>query len=159
VTWDRSTVIPVILERIANGESLRKICKDDGLPSAKQVHEWLAEDAELSEHYARATEGRADTYFDRALDVVAERPPLVIDSNHKAGDGAPRMDSAYVAWQRVQMDALKWAAGQLAPKKYGKQAVDLTHAGPDGGPIQARCTVEFVGTVAGSLPLPVADQS
>ena len=44
---------------------------------------------------------------------------------------------------RLQIDARKWYASKLAPKKYGDK-VQQEVSGPDGAPIQAAITVQFV---------------
>ena len=44
---------------------------------------------------------------------------------------------------RLMMDARKWLASELAPKKYGDK-VDAQLSSPDGGPIQEHLTVEHI---------------
>jgi hypothetical protein len=156
--YDRSTTLPPILDRISAGESLREICQDKGMPDRLTVNRWLREDEEIRNQYACARAEQAEAYVDQALAIAKERPPLVTDTNHKAGggeDSSGRMDSAFVAWQRVQIDTLKWTAGKLKPKQYGEK-IDLTHAGPNGGAVehQHRIMVEYVDAVAGSVSLP-----
>lgn len=90
-----------ILERISEGESLRSICSDKGMPAKSAVMRWLTEDPEFQDQYARAREAQADTLFDEILGIV---------------DGAKPED---VAAARLRMDARKWMAGKLRPKKYG----------------------------------------
>lgn len=99
-----------ICERIALGESLRAICRDEGMPGQTTVFEWLSQDAAFAEQYARARDYQGDTMFDRVLDTA---------DSVEGGGMAP--DAA-----RVVIDALKWGAGKLKPKKYGeRQAIDL----------------------------------
>src|ERR1700738_2207947 len=100
--YDRAAVCPVILKRMADGESLRSICRDEAMPHIDTVQGWLGEDAVFSAQDARARELRGDYYADRVIEVISQRPPDVGDTNHKAGES--RMDSGYVAWQRVQAD-------------------------------------------------------
>jgi len=51
--------------------------------------------------------------------------------------------SIAVARSRLRIDARKWLASKLAPKKYGdKVAAELS--GPDGGPIREALIVEYV---------------
>ncbi len=138
--YDRSAICPVIFERIANGESLRSICRSDGMPAISTVMLWMAEDGPLSEQYARAMVARADYHFERCIEIADQRPEMVDaaeggDTNHKAGGS--RMDTGCVAWQRLQLDAHKWAASKLSPKKYADK-VDHTLAAPDGGPVGIR---------------------
>ena len=52
--------------------------------------------------------------------------------------------SVAVARSRLRIDARKWLASKLAPKKYGDK-IDATLSGPDGGPIQTEhLIVEYI---------------
>ena len=53
-----------ICERIADGESLRSICGDDGFPTKSTVFKWLNDFPGFSDQYARAREAQADSLFD-----------------------------------------------------------------------------------------------
>src|SRR5690348_18468838 len=57
-----------ILERIADGDSLAAICREDGYPTQKAFYLWLEQDGELLQRYARARERQADTLADNALE-------------------------------------------------------------------------------------------
>lgn len=91
-----------ICTRIMNGESLRTICETEGMPRRETVHRWLAENETFSLQYARARDTQADTYAD---DIVA------------IADQATDKDSAAAA--KVRVDARKWVAAKLKPKRYG----------------------------------------
>ena len=152
--YDRHATMAAIAERIGRGESLHGICASDDMPGLSTVMRWLDEDVTLREQYARAHIVQADWHHHKGHEIAAERPPNVGDTNHKAGES--RMDSAFVAWQRLRWDAHRWSASQLHPKKYGKASVDVTHAAPDGGPVQSKVTIEFISSPApGSVSLPV----
>lgn len=101
----------VICARLADGESLRSICKDTHLPSARAVHRWLNDDENESfrQQYARAREVQADKLFDDILSI----------SDDKESD---------VQRSRLQVDARKWMAGKLRPKKYGDKQ-EIEHSG------------------------------
>lgn len=119
--YDRAAITPVILERIAGGESLRQICSQEGMPHRDTVNAWLSEDSAFSDHYARAHIEQGDYWVDRIKQVVSEHPAMVDaqeggDTNHKAG--GTRVDTGYVAWQKLQADTYKWFASKLNPKKY-----------------------------------------
>lgn len=94
-----------ICEKIANGRSLRSICAEDGMPTTSTVCKWLIENKEFSEQYARAREKQAD-YFAEEIIEIADSVPA---------------DSAEVAKAKLQIDARKWKAAKLAPKKYGEK--------------------------------------
>lgn len=93
-----------ILVRIADGESLRKICLDKGMPTKTTVFRWLAEDEGFRDQYARAREAQADALFDDVLAIADETT-----------------DPEQVQIARMRIDARKWMAGKLRPKKYGEK--------------------------------------
>ena len=91
-----------ICEQIAQGYSLRGIVSfDPHVPSRATVHRWLREYPEFRDQYAQAQERRADAYFDMALEVACYEPD--------------------VQRARLIVDTLKWSAGRLSPKRYGRQ--------------------------------------
>lgn len=108
-------IASTICSRLANGESLRKICADDSMPSTSTVCKWLSERREFSEQYARAREVQADVLADEILEIADDgSSDTYIDS-----DGKERTDQEVVARSRLRVDARKWYASKLAPKKYG----------------------------------------
>ena len=109
-----------ICERIALGESLRKITSDEGMPAETTVLRWLSQDDAFRGQYSRAREDQGDTLFDRVLDTA-----------WKVQDGALAPDAG-----RVVMSALQWSAARLRPKKYG-DAQTIKHADPDGNKLAA----------------------
>lgn len=114
-----------ILDQMVEGNSLRQSCKTVGV-SIGTFLGWVADDATLAEHYARA---RAILLEHLAEDLVeiSDTPVGSLDS------GAT--DTGAVQKQRLQVDTRKWLLSKLVPKKYGdKVTQELT--GPGGGPIQ-----------------------
>lgn len=97
---------PAILNLLADGMSLRTICKIDGMPTRETVRHWLATDeaGDLSAQYARAREWQGETLASECLELA---------------DGADPDSSAGVNKARLQVDTRKWMAGKLAPKVYG----------------------------------------
>lgn len=103
-----------ILKRISNGESLRKITKDEHMPHMDTVYLWLLKHPEFSEQYTRAREEQAETLADEIVALADEEPVQIVDDK-----GVCRVDSGWVTWQRNRVDARKWVAAKLKPKKYG----------------------------------------
>lgn len=105
-----------ICDHIAAGESLRSFCELDDAPCKKSVMRWLRQNPEFSAQYARAREEQAESQVDKIIEI-ADDPTI------KADD------------KRVRIDARKWHAEKMKPKKYGPVTkTELT--GIDGGPIQ-----------------------
>lgn len=107
-------IADAILERIASGESLTAICATEGMPHISTVFRWLAdpERSAFRDSYARAREVQGDTKFDQVGDMA-----------HMAVRGQVDPQAA-----KVFIDAIKWQAAKLAPKKYGDK-LDLNHSG------------------------------
>jgi hypothetical protein len=126
----------LICERIGNGESLRAICDDDGMPNKSTVFRWLAANEAFRDQYARARETQADAIFDEILSIA--------DDGHndwmlrKFGDDERYVENGEAIRRSVlRIDARKWMAGKLQPKKYGDKVM---HAGADGGPLAVTIT-------------------
>lgn len=120
-----------ICTRLGLGESLRKICLDERMPSLASVMTWLTKKPEFLEQYTRAREIQAETQFDELIDIV-DQPPELSHITNKDGELVEvKFDSSYVAWMKLRVDTRKWTAARMAPKKYGEQkqpeqAQDLT---------------------------------
>jgi hypothetical protein len=99
-----------ICGRLSDGESLRRICEDAGMPNRRTVLRWLEADEAFASKYARARESQADLMDDLILDVAECCTPET------------------AAADRVKIGAYQWRAAKLAPKKYGDK-VDVQHSG------------------------------
>jgi hypothetical protein len=98
-----------ICERILEGESLRHVCAENAMPNRSTVLRWLDENEDFAAKYARARELQGDYMDDLILEAAAET------------------DSENAPAQRVRIDAYKWRASKLKPKRYG----DKTLVGSD----------------------------
>jgi hypothetical protein len=91
-----------ICDRLMDGESLRTICLDDDMPSARTVHKWLLNDlGTLVQQYTRARTVQAHLNFEEAREIVETDPDPVR--------------------ARLRFDQRRWAAGKLLPKVYGER--------------------------------------
>ncbi|MDU4876072.1 MAG: hypothetical protein E6X67_06660 [Neisseria subflava] len=99
-----------ICEKISGGLSLRAICAEPGMPARGTVYRWLIENADFQDQYTRAREKQADYFAEEIIEIA---------------DSA-EAESAAVSKAKLQIDARKWAASKIAPKKYGdKQEIDV----------------------------------
>jgi len=99
------TVADKILDMLADGLSLRAICRTNGLPSGSVIRKWLARNPDFAKQYAYAREEQADTLFDETLAIA-----------DAIGDDAT---NEQIRKAQLQIDTRKWLAGKLRPKKYG----------------------------------------
>jgi transcriptional regulator with XRE-family HTH domain len=101
--------IASICDKLAEGESLRSICRRMGIPESTARY-WLRENGEHFPQYARARELQADSFFDAVIDIADDTSMTPED-------------------RRIAIDARKWAAGKLN----GKYSDKVKHVGGDDG--------------------------
>lgn len=122
----------LICERIAQGESLRTICQDEGFPAQSTVFLWLKKHADFSEQYARAREAQMEAMAEEILEIADETANDTIETENGA-----RPDHEWISRSKLRVDTRKWLMSKLAPKKYGdKVTSELT--GANGGPIETK---------------------
>ncbi len=110
--------------RLANGESLRAICKRKYYPSRYAVMRWLRVNESFRNQYAQAREEQAEYYLEEIIDMT-NAPTLEEDSNVK------------VQRDKLGIDTRKWAMERMAAKKYGsKQSIDHTSSDKSMSPTQ-----------------------
>jgi hypothetical protein len=122
-------VADAICEHIAHGKSLVSYCSQDGTPGYSTVMRWLTEDETFRENYTRAREAQADYLAEDVVNIADEEVTMVKRSKHQhgasAGDDTDEnevevvFDPTAVARNRLRVDARKWYAARMAPKKYG----------------------------------------
>jgi hypothetical protein len=131
-----------ICELISLGKSLLKICESSEFPAQSTVYRWIESNDDFREKYARARELQADYYSAEIIDL-ADKERICQKRVIKA-DGSEELTILdQTDRTRLQIDARKWYASKLAPKKYGDK-VQQEVSGPGGEPIQAQITVQFV---------------
>jgi hypothetical protein len=116
-----------ICERIANGETLTEICRDEDMPGRSTVTEWLMYDREgFSGLYAQARAIQAIHEDDESKEIADN---LAILPEHK----------------RIMIDTRKWRAERLNRRVYGNSTRhEHALAQPDGPALEP-------GSLPGSL--------
>ena len=109
-----------ICTRLGLGESLRKICLDEEMPSLRSVMNWLTTKPDFLQQYTRAREIQAETQFDQLIDIVDQPPELSYVTGKNGEQIEVKFDSSYVAWMKLRVDTRKWTAARMAPKRYGE---------------------------------------
>lgn len=111
------TIANSICERLADGESLRAICSGDGMPSRASVFRWLGSHQEFRDQYARARDEQAEAFADEIVSISDEAD---VTTKVDGEDVTLALDATGIARNRLRIDARKWVASKLKPKKYGE---------------------------------------
>ena len=113
-----------ICRRIAEGESLRRICDDADMPCKTTVVGWLGGDghAGFRDRYACARELQAEHFAGEIIEIADNST-----SDRFTDDkGKVLVDHEVVARDRLRVDTRKWLMARMAPKKYGDR---MQHTG------------------------------
>lgn len=97
-----------ICSRIAEGESVRQIAKDNKMPNASTIHAWVLNNDEFSKQYAQAKEIGAEIVADE-IEELAE----TIEDVQRA---------------KLIIDTKKWNLSKKLPKRFGDK-LDMTSGG------------------------------
>lgn len=123
-----------ICEHLAEGKSLRSFCEATDAPNKSTVMRWLREHERFRDQYAHAREDQAEILADEILDISDDGTNDL--TTRKRGDEEIEVvNHDHITRSRLRVDARKWFAGKLKPKKYGDKTVNEIQ-GKDGGPIE-----------------------
>ena len=140
-------IADIICERIADGVSLREICRTEVMPSKAAVFRWLAAHADFRDQYARAREAQADALADELLDIADDGDNDWMERKGEDGQSLGwRENGEAIQRSRLRVDTRKWIASKLKPKKYG----DKLAVGGDeeGSPVKVVAEVLLRGVSA-----------
>ena len=106
-----------ILERLANGEPLAKICRDAHTPSVVTVWEWEKADADFSERVARARQAGHDQI---ALDsmMIADTQEIGVIRKIE-GDKVTETHEDMLGHRKLRVDTRLKLLACWDPKRYG----------------------------------------
>lgn len=114
----------LICDRLAKGETLRRICRTPGMPDRHTVRDWRRAFPTFDAQYAQARIDQAEVYFDDVIDLADETA------------GEPTEVQA----AKLRVDSRKWVLARMDRGKYGDHS-KLDLGGQDGNPIRTESTV------------------
>jgi hypothetical protein len=108
-----------ICRRLANGESLRAICNDDGMPSKTTVLTWAGNPGHpMADQYARAREIGYQLLADEIIEI-ADTPKRGIEVKTKEDGSQETTEGDMLGHRKLQIDSRKWMLSKMLPKVYG----------------------------------------
>ena len=106
-----------ICVRLSNGESLVKICLNEGYPHPATIYNWLQQNPLFLDKYSRARDNAAHTLFDQCLDIADDVAGDMLNS------GEP--NNAAITRAKLRIETRMRMAGKLAPKVYSDRVETL----------------------------------
>lgn len=85
------------------------------MPDKATVFRWMAANDEFRDQYTYAREAQADEMADQIIEIADDG----LNDTYLDEEGNKRTDQDVIARSRLRVDARKWLASKMAPKKYG----------------------------------------
>lgn len=110
----------LICERLAEGESLRTICAEEGMPNKSTVFRWLAAHPEFATIYARAREVQAEVLADELVEISDDGQNDWMEKHNSDGENIGWVENGEALRRSaLRISTRQWIAERMLPKKYG----------------------------------------
>lgn len=116
-----------ICEKLALGESMRTVCKDEEIPSMQTIFRWLREKPEFREQYEVAKQESTDAMSEDILDIADDGTNDWMEREAENGSYTV-LNTEAISRSRLRVDTRKWLMAKMKPKKYGEK-MDVTSDG------------------------------
>ena len=119
-----------ICDRLANGESIRSICRDTDMPTWETIRTWLRKKDGFQEEYSRSKQEGIEY-------MLGDNRAKALETLERAKQGKGKVGLEEAAVLKLLMHDTRWTAGKLVPKVYGdKTQQQIT--GADDGPLHIK---------------------
>ena len=130
-----------ICARISEGEGLKTMCREDGMPGWRTVYDWIQKYPEFAAAMERARELGADAIAAECLEIADT--PLEGEERIEKDDGRIEIKRGdMLGHRKLQIDTRLKLLAKWHPKKYGERT---TLAGDPDAPLTGR-PLESVST-------------
>lgn len=127
-----------LIDRIATGEPLAQICRDEHMPERTVWYDWLDKDPDLFQRFARAREKGFDAIAEDALKIA--NTPFEGESTITRPDGSVEVRREdMLGHRKLQVETRLKLLAKWDPKRYGDRLA-TTLTGPNDGPVQFEYT-------------------
>jgi hypothetical protein len=127
-----------IIARLAKGEPLAQICRDEHMPASRTVSDWKAAHESFSADFVRAREEGFDQIAADCLDIADETTFDTI-----IGENGDRANTEWISRSKLRIETRLKLLAKWDPKRYGDK-VDVNHGGQDGNPVNMNWQINFV---------------
>lgn len=120
-----------ICDRLETGETLRSVCRSEGMPSKQAVLRWRDQVPDFGDQYARARELGYKSMAEEILDIADDGQNDWMERETRAGN-ITVVNEECVKRSQLRVDTRKWLLSKCLPKIYGdKLSVDAKHEAGD----------------------------
>jgi len=118
-----------ICAELAQGISLRTVCKAEDMPCVASVFNWFRVYPDFLEQYTRAKEESADAMGEEVLDISDDGTNDWMEKHDAEGKCTGwTLNGEHVQRSRLRIETRKWLMAKMKPKKYGDRVMN-EHSG------------------------------
>lgn len=138
VTTFTQEVAGRICERLADGEPLRQICRDESMPAWRTVYDWKDAHADFAARIVRAREAGHDAIAQQCLEIADEtgNDTLITENGERA-------NTEWISRSKLRIETRLKLLAKWDPKRYGDK-LDLNHGGQGDNPVNMNWNINFV---------------
>lgn len=114
--------------RMANGESLRSICREADMPNIATVWRWRQDNEEFCKHYDKAREDQIECYANEMAEIADDSTNDFYEKALKNGEVSVVGNTEMVNRARLRVDTRKWICERMNPKRFGPKS-EIDHKG------------------------------
>ena len=121
-----------ICRRLAEGQTLREICRDETMPSDSTVRAWALDDREgFSAQYAKGRETGYQVMADELIEIADDGSNDWMERKNKDGSTVEVENHEVLNRSSLRVDTRKWLLSKALPKVYGDR---MALTGAEGAP-------------------------
>ncbi len=115
--------------RIAEGESLRMVCRDEEMPCKATILRWLGRHEEFRAQYAQAKELGIEAMAEELFEIADDGTNDWMELTDKEGNAyGYKANGEHIQRSKLRIDTRKWYLSKILPKKYGDK-IQTEHSG------------------------------
>lgn len=109
-----------ICKQIALGNSLRAVCRAEGMPDMSTIYDWFPLYENFTKQYEKACKDRAESHHEDLNEINEEAIQYAKTNDFNV--------QAVMTAYKMKSDNMKWSMSKMVPKKYGDK-MDVTSDG------------------------------
>lgn len=117
-----------ICERLAQGETLSQVCRDQDMPARSTVYRWQEAEPAFRDTYRRARELQMEAWGDEIVDIADDTTLDTVTRITPQGREYETVDHENIQRSKLRVNTRQWLMARLNPRLYGDK-VEHEHSG------------------------------
>ncbi len=123
LTKKTEPILEEIFSRIAKGETLTHICKEESMPSTTIFMQWIQYDDDIRERYYRAKEVQAEYFSEEILDIADDSVSDIMQGFDRKGKPIPMVNYENVKRSELRIKARQWLMERIRSSRFNEKVL------------------------------------